>query len=148
MDGSFRIGDRYEYEPISVGEYLEDKEESSHTPFTHYEEEFEDVVDFEESVEGEYPGVEVRLIGLHRGSSPIVDGVLLFYDGVDDKDDFEEWCRLRFKYWFREGEDVPEGADTNEEGFRSFDDALWCSPDEFDFRETVGGREYCRLWWD
>jgi hypothetical protein len=150
MRDSFGVAERNDYDSKTVEDYRKQKSDrESHTPFDWNEDLFDDIVEFEKAVNDSFPKAELRLTGFYWNQDnrgPIVDGIVIFYDEVEDEEEFEDWCKLRFKNWFKK-EDAPEEAELNFEGFRQ-DNELWLSPDEFHLNETDNGRKYCSLWWD
>jgi hypothetical protein len=108
-----------------------------------------------QDVYNEWSGVNIILDGtLGSPDDWWAETVYIFYDNVDDIDEFEEWAVLSFKSTLR---GTIKGVSPNDpritfrnECFRypKTDDNLMVTTDECQFRKHSDHGKYLRLWWD
>lgn len=116
---------------------------------------YDDIYECLEEIQGEWPSVRILMDGsLYAEDEWWVETVYIFYEQVEDVEEFEEWAVLSFESWLT---DERKGVGPDDErvtfgngNFRypESDDYLLATTDEFDFYEDEEHGQYIRLWWD
>lgn len=108
-----------------------------------------------ETIEQKWPRTNILMKGrLGTPDAWGVETVYIFYDQVQEQDDFEEWAVLSFESWLGEEKKGVKPTDSRitfeNENFRypESDDFLLMTTDECHFREHDTHGKYLRLWWD